>query len=127
MITSWVQGIISYHSNLLEWCIYFWTFLNTIKLFSSVKLSLLVVFVMLRNLTGGTVGFKFYLIQYLRCSEEIKWGTYCIIVISVDVMSHIYFGIVVVVLVWWLDLELHMPSVPITTKIVSSNPVRDEV
>jgi hypothetical protein len=39
MITSWVQGIISYHSNLLEWCIYFWTFLNTIKLFSSVKLS----------------------------------------------------------------------------------------
>ena len=31
MIASWVQGIISYHSNLLEWCIYFWTFLNTIK------------------------------------------------------------------------------------------------
>ena len=82
---------------------------------------------MLRNLTGGTVGLKFYLVQYLSCSKEIKWGTYCIIVISVDVMSHIYFGIVVVVLVWWLDLELHMPSVPITTKIVSSNPVRDEV
>ena len=35
MITSWVQDIISYHSNLLEWCIYIWTFLNTIKLFSS--------------------------------------------------------------------------------------------
>ena len=39
MIASWEQNIISYHSNLLECCIYFWTFLNTIKLFSSVKLS----------------------------------------------------------------------------------------
>jgi hypothetical protein len=37
MIESRVQSIISYHSNLLVWCIYFWTFLNTIKLFSSVK------------------------------------------------------------------------------------------
>ena len=39
MIASWVQSIISYHPNLLVWCIYFCTFLNTIKLFSSVKLS----------------------------------------------------------------------------------------
>ena len=23
---------------------------------------------------------------------------------------------------WWLDLQLHMQSVPITTKVVSSNP-----
>ena len=27
----------------------------------------------------------------------------------------------VVVIVWWLDLQLHMQSVPITTKVVSSN------
>ena len=26
-----------------------------------------------------------------------------------------------VVIVWWLDLQLHMQSVPITTKVVSSN------
>jgi hypothetical protein len=39
MIASRVHSIISYHSNLLEWCIYFWTFLNTIKLLLSVKLS----------------------------------------------------------------------------------------
>ena len=29
----------SYHSNILVWCIYFCTFLNTIKLLSSLKLS----------------------------------------------------------------------------------------
>ena len=38
-ISSWVQSMISYHLNLLVWCIYFCTFLNTIELFSSVKLS----------------------------------------------------------------------------------------
>ena len=36
-------------------------------------------------------------------------------------------GVVVVVSVWWLDLQLPMQSVPITTKAVSSNPVHDEV
>jgi hypothetical protein len=30
-------------------------------------------------------------------------------------------GVVVVVIVWWLDLQLPMQSVPITTKAVSSN------
>jgi hypothetical protein len=39
MISYWIQSIISYHPNLLAWCIYFCTFPNTIKLFSSVKLS----------------------------------------------------------------------------------------
>jgi hypothetical protein len=28
-----------------------------------------------------------------------------------------------VVVVWWLDLQLPMQSVPITTKVVSSNPI----
>ena len=27
-----------------------------------------------------------------------------------------------VVIIWWLDLQLPMQSVPITTKVVSSNP-----
>jgi len=33
----------------------------------------------------------------------------------------------VVVIVWWLDLELPMQSVPITTKVVSSNSVHGKV
>ena len=32
-----------------------------------------------------------------------------------------------VVIVWWLDLQLPVKSVPITTKVKSSNPVHDEV
>ena len=34
---------------------------------------------------------------------------------------------VVVVIVWQLDLQLPVQSVPITTKVVSSNPVLGEV
>jgi len=30
----------------------------------------------------------------------------------------------VVVIVWWLDLQLLMQSVPVTTNVVSSNPVQ---
>ena len=32
-----------------------------------------------------------------------------------------------VVIVWCLDLQLHVESVSITTKVVSSNPVHGEV
>jgi hypothetical protein len=32
---------------------------------------------------------------------------------------------VVVVIIWWLDLQLHVQSVPITTKVVSSNPAQE--
>ena len=32
-----------------------------------------------------------------------------------------------VMIVWWLDLHLPMQSVPITTKVVSSNPSQGEV
>jgi hypothetical protein len=39
MIAFCVQSIILYHPNLLVWYIYFCTFVNTIKLVSSVKLS----------------------------------------------------------------------------------------
>jgi len=39
-------------------------------------------------------------------------------------MSLIHFplGVVVVVFVWYLDLQLPVQSVPITTEVVSSNP-----
>ena len=33
----------------------------------------------------------------------------------------------VVMIVWWLDLQLHVQSVPITTKVVNSNPVHGDV
>ena len=33
----------------------------------------------------------------------------------------------VVMILWWLDLQLPMQSVPITTKVVSSNPAHGEV
>ena len=35
--------------------------------------------------------------------------------------------VAVVVIVWWLDLQLHMQSVPITTNSVSSNPAGGNV
>ena len=36
-------------------------------------------------------------------------------------------GAGLVVIVWLLDLQLSVQSVPITTKVASSNPVHDEV
>ena len=36
-------------------------------------------------------------------------------------------GTIVVMIVWQLDLQLPVESVPITTKVVSSNPVHGEV
>jgi hypothetical protein len=36
-------------------------------------------------------------------------------------------GVVVVMIVWLLDLQLPMQSVPITTNVVSSNPARGEL
>ena len=36
-------------------------------------------------------------------------------------------GDFVLVIVWWLDLQLHVQSVPITTKVMSSIPTHGEV
>jgi hypothetical protein len=36
-------------------------------------------------------------------------------------------GVVLVMIIWSLDLQLPVQSMPITTKVVSSNPVHDEV
>jgi hypothetical protein len=43
------------------------------------------------------------------------------------VITHIYCGDVVAVIAWWLDLQLPMQSVPITTDVVSSNLDQGEV
>ena len=37
------------------------------------------------------------------------------------------FSTIVVVIVWWLELQIPMQSVPITTKVVSLNTVHGEV
>jgi hypothetical protein len=48
---------------------------------------------------------------------EIKFPTVC------HCFNNSYTGgVVVVVIVWYLDLQLRMQSVPITTNVVSSNP-----
>jgi hypothetical protein len=45
---------------------------------------------------------------------------------SLEQDLHFYWfrGVVVVVMVWYLDLQLPMQSVPITTNVVSSNPTQ---
>jgi hypothetical protein len=35
-----------------------------------------------------------------------------------DLQLHVESGAVVVVIVWWLDLQLHVQSVPVTTNVV---------
>ena len=45
--------------------------------------------------------------------------------ITMQILNKI--GTVVIVIAWLLDLQLHMPPVPITTEAVSSNLVRGEV
>ena len=35
--------------------------------------------------------------------------------------------VVVVVIEWWLDLQLHVQSVAIATKVVSSNPAHGDM
>jgi hypothetical protein len=41
--------------------------------------------------------------------------------------TYISLGVVVAVIAWWLDLQLPMQSVPITTDVVSSNLDQGEV
>jgi hypothetical protein len=36
-------------------------------------------------------------------------------------------GTVVILIVWWLHLQLPIQSVPITTEVVNSNPVHGKV
>jgi hypothetical protein len=43
------------------------------------------------------------------------------------ILSPLSLGDAAVVIVWLLYLQLHMQSVPITTKVVSSIPVQGEV
>jgi hypothetical protein len=44
-----------------------------------------------------------------------------------ELTTLVMIGTVVVVIVWQLDLQLPVQSVPIITKVVSSNPIHGEV
>jgi hypothetical protein len=47
--------------------------------------------------------------------------------LPVSSLCQTWIGAVVVVIVWKLDLQLPVQSMPITTNIVSSNPANEEV
>ena len=55
-----------------------------------------------------------------------KLCTYYSIKIEIDI-TYKYIGAVMVLLVWLLDLQLPIQSVPITTNVVSSNHAHGEV
>jgi hypothetical protein len=44
-----------------------------------------------------------------------------------EILFSIDSGAAVVMIVWYLDLQLPVQSVPVTTKVVSSNPVHCEM
>ena len=46
---------------------------------------------------------------------------------SLITQSYSFSGAVVAVIVWQLDLQLHMQSVPMTTKVMISNPAQGKV
>jgi hypothetical protein len=63
-----------------------------------------------------------------HCNSNINFPT-TVVLKKFDkyIVSHktyYKFGTVVVVIVWYLDLQLTMQSVPITTYVVSSNPAQ---
>ena len=60
---------------------------------------------------------------------HLKSGLTRVVAFGVHFYTNVYFlsGAVMVVIVWWFDLQLPVQSVPITTKVVSSNPVNGKV
>ena len=81
--------------------------------------------------------FKGIICFVLRVNGPVLWIRQIIFILDSYISINIsYFydmhllilsGAVVVVIVWWLDLQLPMQSVPITTNVVTSNPADDEV
>ena len=64
-----------------------------------------------------------------QCGVPHFWE--CLHILDLQILRFhpvpIYSRAFVVVIVWWLDLQLHMQLLPITTKVVSLNPVQGEV
>jgi hypothetical protein len=44
-----------------------------------------------------------------------------------DLKPHPIYRVGAVVVIWWLDLQLHVQSVAITTNVASSNPIHDVI
>ena len=62
-----------------------------------------------------------------RCLSFYFRPLYCLSVFDLRLLiTHVVSGTVVVVIAWWLDLQLPVQSVPITTNVVGSNPVHGD-
>jgi hypothetical protein len=64
-----------------------------------------------------------------RCSRKNRYSqlTNQIQTLATDIQHRLNKGVLMVVIVWYLDLQLPVQSEPITTKFVSSKPAHDEV
>ena len=71
--------------------------------------------------------------MYIIIEIDYKDNKLCIVNILCLIVFFLFFlqiipdGTVVVVIVWWLNLQLRVQSVPITTKVVSLNRVHVEM
>ena len=63
-------------------------------------------------------------VGHFLCAN-IYMASYCIHVAYFEYLK--YRGAVVVLIVWWLDLQLPMQSIPINTKIMCSNSAHGDV
>ena len=72
------------------------------------------------------ISLSFWLLYYLLFLLAIVFSPfsfgYC--VICLFSINGFWLGTVVMVIVWWLDLQLHKQSIPITTYVVISNPAQ---
>jgi hypothetical protein len=62
--------------------------------------------------------------QFLNSCVECFHGVVNLLYISFNVSYYWNITVVVVVILYWLDLQLPVQSVPFTTYIVSSNPAQ---
>jgi len=61
-------------------------------------------------------------IKLRSCNKKYKHNVSTCVESTFD--SHVVNEVVAVVIVWLLELQLHTQSVPNTTKVVSSNPLK---
>jgi hypothetical protein len=66
-------------------------------------------------------------IAYFEVRITLKKKHSCLSYVTSTCRNRTIRGAVVVVIVWWLDLQLTMQLVPITTNAVRSNPAHSEV
>jgi hypothetical protein len=109
---------------------------NDSDFFNRFSITYVILFLFLIHNHLHPLMFNFKQLYSVVCAFE-KWQTYlssdnvfgCLFVRSsqTDIRIRILIGVVLVVVVWWLDLQLSMQSIPITTNVLSSNPTHGEV